>query len=66
MRSRAEILGDGLEAQKAETVLTQSDLRLPLLILEALVDIRDILETGRNHKIDESWERYFNHKIDEN
>lgn len=45
MRSRAEILTDGLEAVKEETVLTQSDLKLSLLTLEALVDIRDILNT---------------------
>lgn len=44
MRDRAEILADGLEAVKTETVLTQSDLKLKLLELEALVDIRDILE----------------------
>lgn len=54
MRHRAEILAEGLEAVKSETVLTQSDLKLHLLTIEALVDIRDILETGRNHKIDEN------------
>lgn len=43
MRDRSEILGDGLEAVKKETVLTQSDLRLTLLLVEVLVDIRDTL-----------------------
>lgn len=41
MRERSEILGDGFEAVKEETVLTQSDLKLTLLTIEALVDIRD-------------------------
>lgn len=45
MRERGEILGDGLEAVKTETVLTQSDLKLTLLLIEALVDIRDIMQT---------------------
>lgn len=45
MRERSEILADGLEAVKAETVLTQSDLKLTLLTLEALVDIRDHLSS---------------------
>lgn len=44
MRERGEIVGDGLEAVKSATVLTKSDLKLKLLELEALVDIRDVLE----------------------
>ena len=41
MREKGEILADGLEAVRKETVLTQSDLKLTLLTLEVLVDIRD-------------------------
>jgi len=48
MRDRSEILADGLEAVKAETVPTQSDLKLTLLILEVLVDFRDIWKTYVN------------------
>jgi len=48
MRQKGEILGDGLEAVRAETVLTQSDLKLTLLTLEALVDIRDELNEMNN------------------
>lgn len=50
MREKGEILGDGLEAVRSETVLTQSDLKLTLLTLEALVDLRDILN-AKNEQI---------------
>jgi len=48
MRTRGEILGDGLEAVRAETVLTQSDLKLTLLVVEAVVDLRDQISTMVN------------------
>jgi len=48
MRNRAEILGQGLSVVKQETVPTQSDLKLRLLTLEALVDIRDELNETNN------------------